>query len=336
MPAIESFLSAPSANPIRLLPSLSAAEWEERLSRWELPASTTEEAIIERAARMVREAVDANAWLVSEGVTVSAQGSYFNNTNVRQEADMDLRVTHPNLVIIQDTSILGIDNVRQQQGYVFSSRTNGELAILLRTNVHNALAVRFGASNITPGKKAFRISAIPGSRSDIDIVPAMRFHYITAREPSTPFAPPDLGPLEGIFIFGSDGSETINFPQQHHRFGKSKRERTAYRFKKIVRMIKSLRDELVSAEVIAPKELPSFLIESLVYSVEDAHFMYTESRHSRLIRILTRVSQLCSNESWVANAREINGIKMLFSPLQPWNIMDVRACIFLALQRLGA
>src|ERR1700722_8239653 len=73
----------------------SQSSWNDRLTRWERPASDSEEVQIERAASMVRFALTENAWLWYEGVEVSAQGSYFNNTNVRVESDMDLRAVHP-------------------------------------------------------------------------------------------------------------------------------------------------------------------------------------------------------------------------------------------------
>ncbi len=64
----------------------SRSSWNDRLTHWEKPASDSEVARIERAASMVRDALSASAWLTTEGVTVAPQGSYYNNTNVRQTA----------------------------------------------------------------------------------------------------------------------------------------------------------------------------------------------------------------------------------------------------------
>src|SRR5260370_7629875 len=73
--------------------------WNERLEHWERPASDSEEATIERAAKMVRDVLVRNAWLSGEGVQIEPQGSYYKNTNVRQESDIDLRATHPGIYI---------------------------------------------------------------------------------------------------------------------------------------------------------------------------------------------------------------------------------------------
>ena len=63
----------------------SRASWNDRLSHWEKPASDSEEAIIERAANSVRTLIAKNSRLCNEGVSIEPQGSYYNNTNVRQD-----------------------------------------------------------------------------------------------------------------------------------------------------------------------------------------------------------------------------------------------------------
>jgi hypothetical protein len=66
----------------------SHQSWNERLTHWEKPASDSEEDMIERAASNIRKLMPGNAWLTSEGVQIAPQGSYHNNTNVRQESDL--------------------------------------------------------------------------------------------------------------------------------------------------------------------------------------------------------------------------------------------------------
>ncbi|MGZ9107258.1 MAG: hypothetical protein ACXW4B_00355 [Micavibrio sp.] len=328
MVAVANMLTAAlNGNPFNMLPTRTEPEWEACFQRWEHPASPSEEGMIDRAARMVKAALDDDPWFAREGVTTDPQGSYFNNTNVRQQADMDIRVTHPSLVILKSPSVQEpVTNATF--GYYDLPRTLQEIAGDLRTHVGEALSTVF--DNVIPGNRAFSIREVPGSRSDIDVVPALRFHFITHRESG------DIGPIEGVCIFGRDGGRTYNFPGQHHTKGKLKRERTGHRFKKVVRTVKSLRDELVSGNVIGPKELPSFLIESLVYRVEDDFFIQNETRLSRVKRILKRIDQLLGDPAWIAYAAEINDSKQLFMAEQSWNVQEVRACVKLCLLRLGA
>ncbi len=325
MSALVNILSAAlSRDPLSHLPRRSEIDWEECLQRWEQPASSSEEATIERAARMVRDALATNPWFATEGVLVEPQGSYFNNTNVRQQADMDLRVVHPALVVTRHPSA---GNLSTAELYVSLPRTNQQIADELRGHVTRTLQMCFG--QVIPGKKAVRISEVQGSRSDIDVVPVLTHHLIGLREEG------DIGPVEGVFIFGTDGSETYNFPLQHHLRGKAKRERTGHRFKKMVRAVKSLRDEMVTHGVIGSKELPSFLIECLVYRVEDDFFVQNETRLPRLKRILSRIEQQLNDPTWIAAAREINDSKQLFMPAQPWDAQTVKACIQLCRLRIS-
>lgn len=308
-------------------------KWEPVLAAWERPASLTEEDQIERAARMVREAVAANAWLTREGVTVEAQGSYHNNTNVRLEADMDIRVTHPSIRVLVDTTVQAA-NDHAAYAYTGTGRSNFEVAAELRQHVGVALAAKFGVSNIDPGTKAFQISAVPGSRADIDVVPALTLDYVTLCAGQTLLSPTYIGPVKGIAIFGTDGRETFNFPHHHHRYGIAKRARTGHAFKKIVRQLKSMRDKLVADGVLSVGVCPSFFIESLAYRVEDEHYVFTEGRRARLRRILNRMWTQVSDGAWTATAREINDHKMLFGPHQPWTPNSAQIFIALALREI--
>src|SRR5262245_56516830 len=71
---------------------LTAKDWEETFRRWASPPSDSEEAKCERAERMIRDAVFADAWLNDRVARVFAKGSYANNTNARLESDVDIGV----------------------------------------------------------------------------------------------------------------------------------------------------------------------------------------------------------------------------------------------------
>lgn len=310
-------------------------KWETILAAWERPASDSEEAQIERAARMVREAMAASDWLTREGVTVEAQGSYYNNTNVRLEADMDIRVVHPSIRVVVDDTVRAA-NDHAATNYVGIGRTSLAVAKELRGHVSAALAARFSAANVEPGKKAFRVSAIPGSRADIDIVPALALDFVTLCEGKTLLSPSFVGPVRGVAIFGVDCTETFNFPHHHHRYGVQKRARTNFRFKKVVRQLKSLRDDLVAKGELALGECPSFFIESLAYRAEDEHYLFDEGRRARLRRVLNRIWAEVSDPTWVAWAQEINDHKMLFGRHQPWTPQSAQTFVALALRALEA
>ena len=86
-------------------------------------------------------------------------------------------------------------------------------------------------------------------------------------------------------------------------------------------MLKRLRDELVEGGAIKAEQVPSFLVECLVYGVEDGYFLVEpDDRYDRLLRVVTRIHEQLNDASWVGTAREINGVKLLFGVHQGWTL----------------
>jgi tRNA nucleotidyltransferase (CCA-adding enzyme) len=56
---------------------------EQTLTNWTKPPSDTEESKLENAERMVREAISEDDTLKSKSTETFGQGSYANNTNVK-------------------------------------------------------------------------------------------------------------------------------------------------------------------------------------------------------------------------------------------------------------
>ena len=308
----------------------SRSSWNDRLTHWERPASDSEEAQIERAASMVRDALSGNRWLADAYVTVDPQGSYFNNTNVRQTADQDLRAVHP---FLRTEYAPGVHapTAAQALGISDSGYTYGEIIGRMRAEIDAALAARFGARNLdTSGTKATRVLALPGSRAPVDVVPTFRYFWVMQN------ASGGIVYAEGVAILSKEWKWTHNFPVQHNANGIAKRSRTLHRFKKVVRSLKRLRDELVAALALGPKECPSFLIECLVYAVEDAYFLATapDERYDRLVQIVERMDALLNDAAWAQSATEINEIKFLFRPGQAWTLDNAKYFVRAAHARL--
>lgn len=288
--------------------------WNDRLERWERPASESEEATIGRAADMVRRVMAGNKWFAAHRVQIAPQGSYHNNTNVRQEADMDLRAVHPD-IFIEYAPNVHVPAAYASLGYYDMGRTYHDMAAQMRTEIASELAAKFGILSVdSSGGKAIRLKGITGSRAELDIVPCFTLHHVVW-EPITA----QYFTFKGIAILSNSGTWTLNYPDQHHANGIAKRARTQLRFKKNVRMLKRLRDELVESEIIKKGEVPSFLVECLVYGVEDISFLVeTDDRYDRLQRIVRRIHEQLNDASWSSAAAEINGIKPLFGSRQPW------------------
>lgn len=257
--------------------------WNDRLEHWEKPASESEEARIQRAAAMVRNAIGTNLWLAGERVTIEPQGSHHNNTNVRQEADMDLRAMHPLIYAEYDRDVVPA-YARESAGLNVADRNLHDVARGMRTAMTRSLVATFGKYNVSVGTKAIRIDKRVGSRADVDIVPAFGYRWFGWNQNAGRFVV-----HEGVAILGTDGSWTVNFPAQHTANGIAKRGRTKLRFKKVVRSLKRQRDEMVEIGMLAPKRVPSFLIESLAHwAGDDCYLEEGDDRYGRLVRVLDR------------------------------------------------
>lgn len=299
--------------------SRTRAHWNARFIHWEKPASVTEAGTIERARSLVAAAVGGNSWLGAEQVRIEGQGSYFNNTNVRTEADIDLRIVHPNLKVdFADNVEIGC--ARTVLGFGDAALTYEQIFTGLRTNLARELRLAFGASNIKFGKKAIRIAGITGSRAEVDVVPAVRYQWIVWLPQHSRYET-----LEGIAILATDGQWTVNFPDQHARNAIAKRQRTAHRFKKVVRIFKRLASEMAERQLLA-KRVPSFLVESLVYAVEDEFFLVeSDDRYDRVCRVARRMHEQVANPFAASQMVEINDLKRLFAGDQAWSYAEAKA-----------
>lgn len=330
---MSSFVNRPGVVSEALAKAIAAsrtrASWNVRLEHWERPASESEEAQIRRAAGMVRTALLGNAWLSAECVTIEPQGSYYNNTNVRQEADMDLRAMHPSLKVAHAAGVME-EYANQSAGIVYEQRTLASIASDMRAEMSRSLISAFGKANVTAGTKAIRVDKRVGSRADVDIVPAFGFRWITWNSGVLRY---DI--TEGVAILGTDASWTFNFPAQHTANGIAKRGRTKLRFKKAVRSFKRMRDEMTEIGMLEKKRVPSFLIECLAHwAGDDCYLDEGDDRYGRLLRVLNRLEALLLDPGFCSAATEVNGIKLLFHASQPWTTGDAMAFVRAAKARL--
>lgn len=293
-------------------------DWNARFEHWERPASDSEESAIDRAKRLVTDAISDSVWLGVQKATVQPQGSAHNNTNTRRDADIDLRVElplfkadyHPNVEVDCAKTVLQLSD---------SGWTYEQLFTMMRWELETCLGKAFGKMNVSTGKKAFRIKGITGSRAEADVVPALGYRKIMWREREKRY-----NAIEGVAILSKTGDWTLNFPAQHNANGIAKRQRTGQQFKKVVRIFKRLRADLVDRGLLVGK-VPSFLVECLVYLVEDGYFTIVgDDRFSRIYRVALRLQTILRDSS--RDMREINSIKSLFAPNQAWTHAD--ACVF--------
>lgn len=226
---------------------------ESVLQSWTSPLSQTEEHRVENTVRMIREAVTSYFKLSDCSMSIFAQGSYANNTNVRQNSDVD--------ICIMSTSTVFCNYVEgktdKDYGY-----TPGTISFYdYKAYIIEALKNKFGAAAITIGNKCINIKA-NSYHVNADVVPAFQyrdFKIINSINPQKY--------IEGIKYLSSTGEQVINYPKDHIENGKQKNIATNHEYKKLVRIMKHIRNEMVDKGIVNGDKITSFLIECLIWNL---------------------------------------------------------------------
>ena len=226
---------------------------ESVLQSWTSPLSQTEEQRVENTVRMIREAVTSYFKLSDCSMSIFAQGSYANNTNVRQNSDVD--------ICIMSTSTVFCNYVEgktdKDYGY-----TPGTISFYdYKAYIIEALKNKFGAAAITIGNKCVNIKT-NSYHVNADVVPAFQyrdFKIINSINPQKY--------IEGIKYLSSTGEQVINYPKDHIENGKQKNIDTNHEYKKLVRIMKHIRNEMVDKGIVNGDKITSFLIECLIWNL---------------------------------------------------------------------
>jgi predicted nucleotidyltransferase len=275
--------------------------WEDQFRAWALPPSDAEEQRCENTIKKVREAIAASPSLQKRDVRAFVQGSYRNNTNVRRDSDVDVGVVcHdslfsdlPPMTVDADVGLLPAD-------YKYET---------FKDDLGRALSEYFGRDTVTRGNKAFDVKA---SRSHVEADVAPFFEHRRYDETRQHLSGVELRPDDGI------PQRVINWPEQHHRNGVSKNNNTGYRYKSVVRIFKSLRNEMLDQEMSVSRPIIGFLNECLVWNVPNTLFgntNYVEDVRGCLLHLINGTSaddNLCSG--W----GEVSELKYLFHAGQKW------------------
>jgi hypothetical protein len=285
---------------------------------WSKPPTATEDQRCENAESVVRNAIRSYSAFSERNIEVFAQGSYRNGTNVRANSDVDVCVCCTDVCFVE----LPKGYTDSDFGLVDASYTYSEF----KDDVEQALIEYLGKSAVFRGKKAFDLHA-NSYRIDADVVPTVehRQYWI------------ENGIIEysiGTELHPDDGGRIVNWPHQNYENGAAKNTITGTRFKKIVRVLKLLRDEMVSKNISAAKLISSYLIECLVWNVPNTAFDANEYSEN-LREVLTHLYSSTLRDETCSEWGEINELKYLFRANQPWTRVSANNFILAAWHHIG-
>ncbi len=265
---------------------------EDQLARWARGPSQTE---TERCDTTIRRITDALRSELGTRVSVFAQGSYRNNTNVRQDSDVDV-VVRDNQSYFSDTAQMS-PAALQRYNAAFSPSTH--TFEQFKVQVHRLLTTTFGTRVQRRNKCIFVPETATGVNGDV--VPAFVHKRFDANGGVI---------AEGIEFLADRGGKFDSFPEQHYNNGVAKNDATSRMFKRMVRILKNVRGALVQQGTITEDAMSSFFIECLVFNAPNAAFSGTTyfQASKNLIEALWAATNDAANTQFV----EVNRLKWLF------------------------
>lgn len=276
-------------------------------NNWSKPVSETEEQRISNAISMIRDAIDASDELKCKDIEVFVQGSYANNTNVRANSDVDV------CIMLKDTFCVEYPEGKSRDDYDFTASTyNFET---YRSDVIKDLKDKYGEGSIKSGNKSIKISE-NSYRVEADVVPAFQYRnykYIDSNNPKK-F-------IEGIKLHTANTNEIIiNYSKIHIKNGIIKNNDTQKRYKRLVRIFKLVRYEMIDDGESVNKGITSFLTECLLWNTPDLTFNYYESWTERTQRAIIHLYNKTKDEKDCKKWGEVSEMLYLFHDGRKWNV----------------
>ena len=252
---------------------------EQQLQSWTTPLSKTEEQRVENTINMIKSALDVSRDFNTLDYEVFVQGSYANNTNVRSDSDVDV------CVMLKSTFYFDLPQGKTRADYGFGPGTIDFEQY--RDLVKKALQAKFAQPFVTDGNKSLKARENT-YHVQADIVPAFQHrNYAYSSSQST------WDYVEGTRFYAKDGREVTNYPKVHIKNGIEKNTRTNYRYKKLVRIMKHIKNEMVDAGQTDGDKITSFLVECLVWNTPDktitAYSSWTETVRQTIIYLYNAI-----------------------------------------------
>jgi hypothetical protein len=284
----------------------TARDWESTFADWTGRASDAEQVRYEWTRNAINEALRDYPALAKYSFEVYPKGSYPNFTNVVRDSDVDVAAE---LTELYRNEYIGAADGLDLQAVGGTPYTGTYDLPALKNDVERALIRRFGEPAVNRGKKAIHIRASKQGLA-ADVVPCVTHKTWTSRTTC----------WKGISLLNdaAPSGPIENYPEQHLKQGTSKNDRTLRRYKRVVRILKRLENEMVKEAVI--EVVPSFLIESAVWNVPDGDFTSPSTWTGRIQNALAHIyngtasGECVQSQDWM----EANNIKYLFHPAQNW------------------
>lgn len=269
---------------------------ESQLEGFTKPISESEKQRCENMIRMIKDAIQTyyietrDSKMDLNNFEIFLQGSYANNTNVKQNSDVDICVMYKNVFYHEMPQGYSLD-----ASYITSDLDYFEI----RELVKKALVMKFGPSRVSDKNKAIHVQANTYT-TDGDVVVAFQYRKYTD----------SINYKEGIYYKALyDNSTVINYPKIHISNGNTKNIETNHMYKKMVRIFKRIMYDMQNDNIYVSKEAKSFVLECMVYNIPNKEiFQYMDTKYTTNLNNMINTFISTSMNLW----KEVNDIKYLF------------------------
>lgn len=272
--------------------------WEEKFKQWAAPPGKTEEERCSNAEKVIRNAINASDKLNHRNIRIFTQGSYRNNTNVRANSDVDVGI------LCFDAFFYDLPEGYTCESFGITPATYYYKQF--KNEVGEALISYLGAGAVSRGNKAFDVHE---TSYHVEADVAAFFEH---RRYST-----NGKYLSGVELRPDNGGKVINWPEQHYQNGVEKNKSTSRAYKSLIRILKSLCNEMSEQNIQQAKEVCGFLIECLVWNIPNSDFSHsdwTDDVRACLAQLFNNTKEEERCKDW----SEVSELKYLFRGEQKW------------------
>lgn len=285
---------------------------EHTLQEWTKPLTETEEKRAENTISMIKSAIESNNDLKLKNIEIFTQGSFANDTNVRSDSDVDV------CVMLKDTFHCIYPDGKKNEDYGF---VNSPFSFQnYRDLVKKSLQDKFKVESVYDGNKSIKIDENT-YHVKADVVPTFQlrnYDYYSSLKAE------DY--IEGTWFYSKSGQEIKNYPKEHKENGIIKNKRTNYKYKKLVRIMKHIKNDMVEANIVDGDKITSFLVECLVWNIPDniivGYDTWTETVKNSIGFLFNEIKD-GRNKEWT----EISKMLYLFRG-RKWTEQDVKNWLY--------
>lgn len=294
---------------------------EETFTKWSEGPGETEKNRCDNAVSMITDAINRDVNLTPFNILVFPQGSYKNRTNISEDSDVDICVMSRNVIF-----------TNYPEGKIdsdFGISTSPYNYADFKNSIEKCLINKFGRDQVKRGNKAFDIHA-NSYRVDADVIPTFEYRSYTGKKDLLN----NYQYHSGVKLTTDKGQSIINWPEQNYQNSLQKNEETFRKYKRCIRILKNLRNQMQNDKIVAANEIASFLIECLVWNTPSSSFnrvYFTDTIQDILTHLFNNTCNLEDYNEW----GEVNEIKYLFRSSQPWTLDKAHGFISSAWDYLG-